>query len=120
MAKERRRAPRFSLRHLIEVDFGKEQFVRATGLNISSSGLLCMTNPAIELYSRVFLSLTLPGKNGDEIINCDGIVVRSEPKGDEFITGISFTSFQPEEAEKLIELLGSQTTSPERSRKQKG
>lgn len=120
MSKERRRAPRFSLRHLIEVDFGKEKFVRATALNISSSGLLCKTSPAVELYSRVFLSLTLPGENGDEIVNCEGIVVRSEPDGDEFSTGISFTSFEPEEAERFIELLGRQEASPGKPRKTNG
>lgn len=106
MSKERRRTPRFSIRHLIELSFGKETFVRAKGLNISSSGLLCTTEPPIELYTRVFLSLTFPGKNGDEIINCEGIVVRSDQSGDEHATAIVFTSFQPEEAEKLVELLG--------------
>lgn len=105
MSKERRRAERFSIQHLIELDYGKEQFVRASGINISSSGLLCQTEPAIELYTRVFLSLKLPSKNGEEIINCEGIVVRSDQDGSTFTTGISFTSFQPEEAEKLVRLL---------------
>ncbi len=106
MAKERRRSPRLSLRHLIELDYGKEQFIQATGVNISSSGLLCKTNPEIALYSRVFLSFALPAETGDEIINCEGIVVRSDKDGDEFTTAISFTSFRPDEAEKLVQLLG--------------
>lgn len=105
MAKERRRAERFSIQHLIELDYGKEQFIRATGVNISSSGLLCKTDPAIELYTRVFLSLKLPGKKGEEIINCEGIVVRNDEEDGEFTTAIAFTSFRPDEAEKLVQLL---------------
>jgi len=111
MSKERRRAERFTIQHLIELDYGKEQFVRASGVNISSSGLLCTTEPAIELYTRVFLSLKLPSSKGEEIINCEGIVVRSDQDGSQFTTAISFTSFRPEEAEKLVRLL-KQTSDP--------
>jgi hypothetical protein len=105
MSKERRRAERFTIQHLIELDYGKEQFIRASGINISSSGLLCTVEPAVELYTRVFLSLKLPTSTGEEIINCEGIVVRSDQVGSQFTTGISFTSFRPEEAEKLVRLL---------------
>lgn len=105
MANERRRSPRFSVRHLIEMDFGKETFVRATGVNISSSGLLCKTEPPIDLYTRVFLSLTVPGKEGDEVINCEGIVVRCDETDGEHLTAIVFTGFRPEESEKLMRLL---------------
>lgn len=105
MAKERRRAQRFAIQHIIELDYGKEQFVRATGINISTAGLLCKTEPQIEPYTRVFLSLRLPGENGDEIVNCEGMVLRSERTNGDHTTAIAFTSFPPNESEKFIRLL---------------
>lgn len=105
MPRERRRASRFAIQQLIELGYGKEKFVQTTGVNISSSGVLCRTKPQIDLYTRVFLSLRLPGEEGEEIINCEGIVVRSTEEGDAHLTAISFTSFEPDESEKFIRLL---------------
>lgn len=117
MSKERRRAQRFAIQHLIELDYGKEQFVRATGLNISTAGVLCKTEPQIEPYTRVFLSLKLPGDHGEEVINCEGIVLRSERINGEHTTAIAFTSFDPNESEKFLKLMGRQSTSDDTSSK---
>lgn len=114
MPRERRRAPRFAIQHLIELSFGRETFVRATGVNISSSGLLCNTDPPIEPYTRVFLSLKLPTEGREEIVNCEGIVVRSEPASAGANTAIVFTGFEPDEAEKLVKLLGGHERDPRR------
>jgi hypothetical protein len=100
MAEERRRSPRFTINQLIEVDYGRELFLRAKAINISRSGLLCSTDPELDTSSRVFLSLTLP--DGDRI-NCEGLVVRAEPHGETNEVAINFTEFREDDAEKFVQ-----------------
>ncbi len=101
MAQERRRSPRFTIRQLIEIDYGKESYLRAEGINISRSGLLCTTEPEISPSSRVFLSLDFPG---NDPINCEGFVVRSKPHGASSEVAINFTEFKENDAERFVEL----------------
>lgn len=106
MATERRRAPRFQVSQLIELGFGRESQVAASGLNISSGGLLCRTEPYVEPGTRVFLSIHLPT---DDIVNCEGIVLRSEKTSEGYFeAAISFTEFQGDAAAALVRYLGGQ------------
>ena len=105
MAREKRRAPRFHINQLIELEYGKESFVRASGLNISEGGLLCKTEPYLAPSSRVFLSVHL---SDDEIVNCEGIVVRSERRDDGSYAAISFVEFEGDAAARLVNFLKAQ------------
>jgi hypothetical protein len=92
MSEEQRLHPRFEVNQLVELDAGRETFVRAHAANLSRGGILCETDEECELHSTVFIMMTLSLNEGDRIIKCEGVIVRSEPDGDHWETGISITS----------------------------
>jgi len=80
--------------------FGREEYIQASGINISRSGMLCTTEPEISPSSRVYLSFTLP----DGVrISCDGFVVRTQSHGKENEVAINFVEFPEDDAAKLVE-----------------
>ena len=106
MAQERRRSPRFTIEHVIELSYGRESFVNARGFNISKTGLLCTTDTYIEPYTTVFLAINVPVGPGGHTINCEGIVLRSTEEDEGYTTAISFMSFREKDAETLVTFLG--------------
>ena len=102
MGKERRKSPRFDVNQMVKLSHhGKESFVGAMGLNISDTGILCETNQSLELYSRVFLMLSLVFKHESLEITCEGIVMRSVKDKKVYDVGIEFTAMREEDAAKL-------------------
>ncbi|MEW5817520.1 MAG: PilZ domain-containing protein [Spirochaetota bacterium] len=101
MIDERRRFPRFQIDQLIQLSYERESFVAAKGVNISEGGILCITDAPVDIYSRVFLMLTLVFKERSEEkaneITCEGIVNRCDPEGDIYYVGIQFTDLQENE-----------------------
>ena len=87
---ERREYVRFTIDQMIELSYGREQFIQAKGVNLSEKGILCRTSEIVEAYSRVFLMFHLPTATEAREIKCEGIIIRSSKSGDEFVTAISF------------------------------
>ncbi len=92
MAEEKRKHPRFEINQLVELEFARETFVHAEGINLSAEGVLCITDEKCEPHTTVFLMMTVSLKSGDRIIKCEGVVVHSGKKGKEWKTGIRITS----------------------------
>jgi len=105
MASERRVAPRFSIQQMVELSYGREEIVHASGINLSKTGLLCSTDSYVEPYTEVSLLMQIPESAGEHRIECEGIVVRSEERNGRFVTGISFTSLPEEDAKALAGFL---------------
>ena len=111
MAAERRHEDRFSIDQMVELSFGRETFLHATGINISRTGLLCATDSYLEPYSQVSLMITIPVEPEPHRMSCEGIVVRSEVEEAQYLAGISFTSLADEDAKVLASFLKRQKTS---------
>jgi len=108
MTAERRRDARFSVDQIVEVSFGKEAFVHGTGINLSKTGVLCKTDSYMEPYSQVSLLMTVPVGPEGHRFTCEGVVVRTEREGGDYLTGISFTSIDDEDSRKLQNFLKKQ------------
>ena len=84
---ERRRSPRadarLSMRLEGERDAGAKEQLVTESQNISASGIYCLSETFLPPLSKVNLTLVLPrfgGRRGaNELIKCEGIVVRCEP-----------------------------------------
>lgn len=111
MAAERRHEARFSINQMVELSFGRETFLHATGINISKTGLLCATDSYLEPYSQVSLMVTIPIEPEPHRMSCEGIVVRSEVEETQYLAGISFTSLDEEDAKVLASFLRKQNAS---------
>lgn len=108
MSSERRRSPRFVLHQLIEVEFDRETFIPASGLDLSAHGLGCKTQIPLGLYTRVYLLFQL--RPGDEasVIEAEGQVLRCQPQGDgTYRIGIEFRGL-PEQSLQRIREWGAQ------------
>lgn len=85
--KEQRRSNRFPIRQLVDISSRREQFFKATGLNISEHGIYCEVEKPVDVYTRVYIMLEIPN---DDPVEVEGIVVRNEKKGKENFVAIEF------------------------------
>lgn len=105
MSVERRRDPRFAIEQIVEVSFGRETFVRGTGINISRTGILCASESYLEPAAQVSLQMTIEIGSRIHRFNCEGIVVRTDEVDGTFRSGISFTAIEETDARKLAAFL---------------
>ncbi len=97
--RERRKYLRFNIHQMIELSIGKENYVSAEAVNLSESGILCRTEQGVEPYSRMFLLIGVPTKEGEKKIRCEGVVIRCDAiKGGYYDVGVEFTSVDDREA----------------------
>ena len=87
---ENRRAKRFKIHQMIQMSFGKEEFIASEGINLSETGMLCRTNAEIELHSRFYLLFEVPLASGKKEVSCDAQVVHSKQVDDGWEIGITF------------------------------
>lgn len=92
MRDERRNARRFTIDQMVELDFGRESVVHASGINLSTSGLLCKSDSYLNPDTEVSLVLTVPSETGEHTISCDGVVVRADRGKGRHLTAIRFLS----------------------------
>ncbi len=108
MAKERRRGGRFAIEQMVELSYGRESFVHASGINLSRTGLLCKTATFLEPYTQVSIVLNLPVAGETYRIECGGIVIRSAEENDHFNTGISLSALSNADVQALTSYLKAQ------------
>ena len=85
---ERRRRPRADARLSMRLEGaadGQAARIVTESQNISASGVYCMSSRYLAPLSKVALTIVLPkvpgGRAAQELIKCEGIVVRCEPMG---------------------------------------
>ena len=89
MSSDKRKSPRFPIEQFIDVSFGRETFVKATGLDISASGMRCELEGPLDPYASIYILLKI---SEEETIEVNGIIVRVEKKGaSKYIVGIEFS-----------------------------
>ncbi|WP_460050538.1 PilZ domain-containing protein [Spirochaeta dissipatitropha] len=92
MEQERRKVPRYELNQLVELDYGRENFINGEGLDISARGIGCKVYECVELYSRLYFMLQLDPDAPEPEIRGEGILIRCDPTTDgDFEVGIEFT-----------------------------
>lgn len=89
---EKRKHPRFEINQMVELTYARENFVGAKGINISENGLLCETNERMEPYTVVFMMITIEHKKKEYLMECEGVVIRSDKNKDHWDTGINITA----------------------------
>ncbi len=100
--KERRKFPRAKCDFIIEIESQKAN-ITAHAVNISASGMYLESNREIPLFRQIAVGIKLPGI--EELIECIGVVVRSEKDSvkDIYQIAIFFQDIEPEDKEKLTE-----------------
>ena len=98
--KDKRRSKRFSVRQLVDISPTKENFLKATGVNLSESGILCkLESEEVDSYANVFLMLDVP--DSKESLQVEGVVVRIDKQGSNTFLAIEFSNVEAKE-KKLI------------------
>jgi hypothetical protein len=103
MENDKRRSKRFVLNQLIQVSYEGDMFIRAVGVDLSEHGLLCRTDPKLEVPFPVYLilKLELPDQEEPSYIKTDGKVVHSETREDGNYAGIKFDELSDGQAAML-------------------
>lgn len=71
----RRQAPRFSISQLVELSFGKERWVHATGTDISATGFRAIVSESIDTGASMFSMFRID----DETIQVEAIAIHVSP-----------------------------------------
>lgn len=105
---ERRRDRRFTRNDL---SLTLTDGVKAQSVNISTRGLYCMTDRPLPEFSKLKVCLELPFSDGDRYrIECEGVVVRSEPQSrapnTAYSVAIYFLNLDSERAAVIEDFLG--------------
>ncbi len=104
MSKAQRRSPRFAIRQLTHLSYGREAYLDAEGVNISKTGLLCRTEEPIAVKCKVFLTLDILPVASDPF-GCEGRVVRCERQPDNYFeVAVTFTNVEQRAKTALSEL----------------
>jgi hypothetical protein len=78
---EMRKTPRFKIKQLIGFQAIKEEYLWAEGLDISSAGISCIADEAIEPDTNVFFMISVYGAGGEGSVRGEGYVLHSEQEG---------------------------------------
>lgn len=105
--KERRKFPRVKCDFVIQIEHQKS-FINAHAINISASGMYLESDQQIPLFREIGIGIKIPGV--DEIIECTGVVVRSEEVEDKNIynTAIFFEDIEQSDKDLLAKYVESQ------------
>ncbi|HUX12883.1 MAG TPA: PilZ domain-containing protein [Spirochaetia bacterium] len=103
MHEERRRGSRVPLDAEVELSGGGKSPIKATGVNISKSGLLCTTDEAIDNSTEKAFQVGISLPTSGEKVEFGGVIVRAEKQDDSYKTGIIFSDV--DEQDKLDKFL---------------
>ncbi len=103
--KERRKFKRFAIAQFVEMSFTKENFIRATGINLSEAGILCETSEPPEPYAQIYLMLTTP--DGKDTAEIEGVVVHTEKVKTKYKVGVEFTHVYDEDKKIIRKIIKS-------------
>jgi len=84
-----------------------DTFLYASITNISEMGIFVRTSEPLKIGTRMRLTFAPPGGNGFELEGCVAWVNRLKPDGENINPGmgIRFVNLQPEERERLVEVI---------------
>ena len=92
---ERRKHVRIEIDQMVEMRFGRENYLRAGGVDVSEKGLLCISADPVDPQTRVFVMFRLPIRHEDYDVECEGIVIRSDKIEDRYSVAVQFTDLKP-------------------------
>jgi len=107
---ERRKDPRLDSNLPLKIHHDNGDIVTETG-NISRSGSYCKVSEYIEPMTKLKICFLLPlkkeGKSVNKKINCEGVVVRSEPSAEEGLYNIAifFNNISQRDAEAISDFI---------------
>ncbi len=97
---------RYELHQFVQLRFGKETFIPAEGVNISTRGIGCHVSKPIELYSKMYFMLQLDPEAQDPEIRGEGIIIRCDSKEEGgFDVGMEFTDLPQYMVSKIEQFL---------------
>jgi hypothetical protein len=104
-SRENRIYRRFDVSTAIEFSFGREEFLNASGLNISKGGFAFVSDRVLDPYSQIVVHLGLPGMKGEEPIGAEAIVLHCRPEGARWVIGVKFTYFRSGDEDRLARFI---------------
>ena len=102
---EKRKNKRFSVSQFLSITLEGEEFVAVSPKDISLGGLSCTTRVPVRPFTEVYLMISVPLPEGDEIIKIEGSVIHSTKEGEEYILGVKFLDLFESDKRKLEQYL---------------
>ncbi len=101
---EKREQTRYQIRQFVKIDFNREEFLPAEGLNISANGLLCRVPRPLSPGQRIFLMLNLGSPREPLILNVEAIIIWTRPDKDDpisWLAGLEFIDLTTKQKEQV-------------------
>ncbi len=107
---EKREQARYQIRQFVKIDFNREEFLPAEGLNISANGLLCRVPRPLSPGQRLFLMLNLGTPRDPIILNIEALIIWTKPDHAEipsWLAGVEFLDLTDKQSEQIASFLDS-------------
>ncbi len=107
---EKREQARYQIRQFVKIDFNREEFLPAEGLNISANGLLCRVPRPLSPGQRLFLMLNLGTPRDPIILNVEALIIWTKPDHAEvpsWLAGVEFLDLTEKQKEQIVSYLTS-------------
>lgn len=92
MEKDKRKRERSSLDQMIELSTSDGKKIRAKGVNISESGMLCLADEDIHAGTFVMFKIAIQSGGSSMKVDLEGMVMKSTRDGDKYNIVIDLTS----------------------------
>jgi hypothetical protein len=79
------------INQLLELATSEGAVIKAQGVNISESGLLCCTDVEVPAGTFIMFKLLIPSGKSEMLVPCEGIVLKCNKKNGKFHVVIDFT-----------------------------
>jgi len=91
MDKDNRRHGRLPMTQVLDISTSEGIIVKAQGIDISETGLLCRADVEIPKGTFVIFPLTIPSGDTSMTISCEGTVFKCTKNDDKYDIVIDFT-----------------------------
>lgn len=106
MGQDKRRAPRYTLNQLVNIEYGREDYVYGDAVDISETGIGVVCDSGISPASRMFLMFHLGESSDGPTVRCEGFVTRSDRTADgRYRVGVDFAEIAESDRKKIAEYL---------------
>ncbi|NNM54885.1 MAG: PilZ domain-containing protein [Spirochaetales bacterium] len=105
---EKREQARYQIRQFVKIDFNREEFLPAEGLNISANGLLCRVPRPLSPGQRLFLMLNLGTPRDPIILNVEALIIWTKTDHAElpsWLAGVEFLDLTENQKEQILAFL---------------
>lgn len=101
MEADRRKEERFRIQQMIGYGPGREEYLWAEGVDLSLSGMSCITTRPVDPLTELYIMIDIPAEGRWKQVRVEGYIAHVTLHGDFYHFGVIFTDVSDNDRENL-------------------